>query len=87
MRSLLIQIADERPDLIPETEIEVEDYGLHSWRKMGTTLTAAAGMHDYEVIGVRSVEEPLVHKVRPGGTRRGRTCAAGTRPESGASVG
>jgi integrase len=50
MRGLWIQIADEQPDLIPDTQIDVEDYGLHSWRKMGATLAAAAGMHDYEIM-------------------------------------
>jgi hypothetical protein len=50
MRSLLIQMAEQQPDLIPDTEIDVEDYGLHSWRKMGVTLTAFAGMPDYEIM-------------------------------------
>jgi hypothetical protein len=35
MRTLLIQIAEEQSDLIPDTQIDVEDYGLHSWRTMG----------------------------------------------------
>jgi hypothetical protein len=50
MGTLLIQIAEEQPDLILETQIDVEDYGLQSWRKMGAALYAAAGMHESEIM-------------------------------------
>jgi hypothetical protein len=74
VQSLLIQISEKQPDLIPETQIDVEDYGLHSWRKMGVTLTAAAGMHDYKIIEYGRWE-PRVHKIRPPvATRRKNMC-------------
>jgi hypothetical protein len=30
MRSLLIRIAEQQPDLIPESQIDIDDYRLHS---------------------------------------------------------
>jgi hypothetical protein len=50
MRTLLIEIADEHSDRIPDTRIDVEDYGLHSWREMRATLAVAAGMRDYNIM-------------------------------------
>jgi hypothetical protein len=85
IRRLLIQIAEEQPDLIPETQIDVEDcIRLVRWGHTGCGCWDAR-LPDH---GVRPVEEPRVHKVRAGSrARRGKTCAAGTRPEYGAAVG
>jgi hypothetical protein len=50
MRSLLKEIVEESPALIPGEKLDVEDYGLHSWRKLGATIAAAGGVNDYEIM-------------------------------------
>jgi hypothetical protein len=76
MRTLLIQIVDEQPDLITDTQIDVEDYGLHSWGKMGTTL--AAGMYDYKIMKYDRWKSLEFTKYAGSPAYRGTCAAAGT---------